>query len=310
MGSYPVSGDYDLLEEMGIFSLAILGLGLVLNIMVIQFVIISVLLIYSLLMITIENKTFDTGVMRLLGLNSGGFIVLIFTQALMFVIPSLIIAFLCVPPTLWFILTKLQGEKQGFSSDLLPDLGASLQGIAVGVIIPAISAIIPIQRALSKSLTDSLNVSRSQTTGIIYTVENASKVKILPYLLFGSISVIFGTTIYYFLPYGLLTFNAALILNIFFIILMGMILGVTLLALNLRGVLEKVLIHTLLVWEKKSMKTLLKKNLIAHKRTNQLTSVIYALSLGCVIFLIVAATLQIAEINSLTATPGIDLIVT
>ena len=76
--------------------------------------------------------------------------------------------------------------------------------------------------------------------------------------MFGSISVLFGITVYYFLPLGLLTLNVGLILDIFFIILMGMILGVTLLALNLRGFLESLLIHVLLCWERRSMKKLLK----------------------------------------------------
>ena len=79
---------------------------------------------------------------------------------------------------------------------------------------------------------------------------------------------------------------------------MGLILGVTLLAINLRGAIEFILIYVLLFWEKKSMITLIRKNLIAHKRTNELTSIIYALSLGCIIFIIVAATLQITEINN------------
>ncbi len=59
---------------MQIYSYAILFIGLVFNILLIIFVIISVLLIYSLLMITTETKTFDTGVMRLLGLTSSGFV--------------------------------------------------------------------------------------------------------------------------------------------------------------------------------------------------------------------------------------------
>ena len=150
-------------------------------------------------------------------------------------------------------------------------------------------------------------MARSQTQGIVYTIEHGDAKNVIPYFLFGTISVIFATTVYYFLPYSLLTFNASLLLNIFFIILLGMILGVTLLAVNLRGGIEFILINVLLCWEKRSMKTLLRKNLLAHKKTNKLTSVIYALSLGCIIFLIVAATLQIQEINNLQSTPGIDV---
>ena len=41
------------------------------------------------------------------------------------------------------------------------------------------------------------------------------------------------------------------------------------------------------------MRALIKKNLVAHKHTNKLTSIIYALTLGCVIFLCVALNLVI-----------------
>ena len=98
-------------------------------------------------------------------------------------------------------------------------------------------------------------------------------------------------TVYYFLPYALLTSNAALILQIFFFILLGLIFGLTLIVVNLRGFFEKILIYALLFWEKRSMRILIKKNLVAHKKTNKLTSVIYALTLGCIIFLIEAANL-------------------
>lgn len=45
-------------------------LALLFGIIVILFVVISVLLIYSLLMISVETKTFENGVLRLLGLAS------------------------------------------------------------------------------------------------------------------------------------------------------------------------------------------------------------------------------------------------
>ena len=77
LGDYPLSAQNDLLLEVEIYSIAILFIGLVFNILLIMFVMIAVLLIYSLLMITTETKTFDTGVMRLLGLSSSGFTAMI-----------------------------------------------------------------------------------------------------------------------------------------------------------------------------------------------------------------------------------------
>lgn len=158
--------------------------------------------------------------------------------------------------------------------------------------IPAFSAIIPIQRALAKTLSESLNTARSTLSGTIVVIESKA-VKVVPFVLFGLLCVLFGVTVYIILPQALLNENPGVILNIFFLILGGLILGLTLLAANLRGFIEIIVTYLLLFWERKSMRTLIKKNLVAHKHTNKLTSIIYALTLGCVIFLCVALNLVI-----------------
>ena len=97
---------------------------------------------------------------------------------------------------------------------------------------------------------------------------------------------------------ALLSLNLGLILNVFFIILGALIFGLTLLVSNLRGFIEVIMTYLLFFWERESMRELIKKNLIAHKRTNKLTSIIYALTLGCVIFLCVALNLVIKSTES------------
>ena len=118
--------------------------------------------------------------------------------------------------------------------------------------------------------------------------------------MFGSVSVLFGVSIYYFLPLGLLSMNFGMILAIFFAILLGMLAGLTLLVTNMQGILEHVLVYIFFFWEAKSLRTLLFKNLGAHKQRNYLTSIIYALTLGCVIFLLVSASLQIQSISAMS----------
>ena len=89
-----------------------------------------------------------------------------------------------------------------------------------------------------------------------------------------------------------------------------MILGLTLLTANLRGFLETIVVYILFFWERKSMRALLRKNLIAHKQTNKLTSIIYALTLGCIIFLCVSLNLLLKSINNLSVSmPGSDIFV-
>lgn len=113
------------------------------------------------------------------------------------------------------------------------------------------------------------------------------------YIVFGTIAVTYGLSIYYFLPLAMLSFNFALILQIFFAILVGMLFGLSLLAFNLQRFLEIILTYVFLFWEKSSMRQMVTKNLTAHKLRNKMTSIIYSIALGFIIFLIVVYNLQI-----------------
>ena len=133
--------------------------------------------------------------------------------------------------------------------------------------------------------------------------------KVIPYIVFGLLCVTFGVTVYIILPQALLAENAGLILDIFFFILIGLILGLTLLTANLRRPLETFFVYLLLFWERKSMRAILKKNLMAHKGTNKLTSIIYALTLGCVLFLCVSLNLLLRSVSSYGLMPDSDITV-
>lgn len=109
----------------------------------------------------------------------------------------------------------------------------------------------------------------------------------------GSLTVVYGLSIYYFLPIAMLELNLQLILRIFFLILLGMLLGLTILSLNLVRLLEILIVHAFLVFEAKSLKGLVLKNLETHKTRNKMTSLIFALALGFIIFLVVSYNLQL-----------------
>jgi len=68
--------------------------------------------------------------------------------------------------------------------------------------------------------------------------------------------------------------------------------------------LEKLLTYVLLCWESASMKSLVVKNLIAHKQRNKLTAIIYALTLGCIIFLVVASHVMASGVEQLSNIAG------
>jgi len=146
---------------MQIYSYAVLFIGLIFDVLLLIFVVVSCLLIYSLLLISVETKTFEIGVMRLTGLTKCGFIGMIMTQSAMFVIPSVILGFLFALPCIYEIYRVLFSDDLGFMPTVAPEGSATLQALIIGIFIPMLSSIIPIRRALSKNLTDSLNTSRS-----------------------------------------------------------------------------------------------------------------------------------------------------
>lgn len=78
-----------------------------------------------------------------------------------------------------------------------------------------------------------LNYTRSKTQAVFVQILDKRKSNIKPYLTFGIITIIYGIGIYYFLPMAMLTMNFKLLLRVFFLILLAMLLGLSLLAFNI-----------------------------------------------------------------------------
>lgn len=73
-GFYPIKAKMYLLDTFKTFNSAILMFNLIFKIVIIIFLMISIMLLHSLLMIGIEEKTFEIGIMRMLGESKIGII--------------------------------------------------------------------------------------------------------------------------------------------------------------------------------------------------------------------------------------------
>jgi len=78
LGFYNIESDMPLLLTMSLLSYAVLLLGIVFDVIIILFISISILLIYSLLMVSVETKTFDYGVFRMVGITKGDSVSMLF----------------------------------------------------------------------------------------------------------------------------------------------------------------------------------------------------------------------------------------
>lgn len=125
LGLYPIKADLQLLGEMEIYQYQLMFIGLIFDVIVILFVIVAILLIYSLLLISVETKTFEIGIMRLVGLSKRSFIGMIFTQSYFFVLPAVAFGFALYLPFMMLIYSFLFTEELGFHPDYAPGTHAT-----------------------------------------------------------------------------------------------------------------------------------------------------------------------------------------
>jgi hypothetical protein len=101
---------------------------------------------------------------------------------------------------------------------------------------------------------------------------------------FALITSFFGISIYYFLPLSLLSFDFGLLIAIFFWILISLLSGFILMSLNIQHFLEKIIVYLVLCYIGSDLKSLVLKNLAAHRLKNRRTAIMFSLSVAFVIF--------------------------
>jgi ABC-type antimicrobial peptide transport system permease subunit len=121
LGYYPVTISLDVLKDMQGYASAVLFMGLIFDIIILLFVIIAILLIYSLLMISVETKTFEMGVIRMVGLSKLGITAMVFLQGLYFVFPAIVLGFIFCSPFLKVIYGYLFTDDLGIEQQVAPD---------------------------------------------------------------------------------------------------------------------------------------------------------------------------------------------
>jgi ABC-type antimicrobial peptide transport system permease subunit len=118
---------------------------------------ISVLLVYSLLMFSVESKSFDLGVMRMVGLSKNNVIVLIIVQSFMFVVPSIICGFVVSLGSLQIAKYFMENNLH-IDFDAIPTFWSVFQALFLSTLIPLVSSIMPIQIVLQRNLNDALDI--------------------------------------------------------------------------------------------------------------------------------------------------------
>lgn len=286
---------FPVLQKLQLYSYFSLFLNLILNIIIITMLALSILLVYSLLMVNVETKTFEMGMFRMLGSSRIHIVQLLIFQGLFFSVPAILLGLLfaqlvAVPITSYMAVTT--------GVAIAPWLTATAVSVSVtiGLLIPIIGAVLPIRAALERNLSESIDVAHSRTKATEFKVNRAEDGGIdWAVMLLGTAFTVFGVCIDYFFPLGLVTLNLTLLGNVFMGLLIGMLLGLIMLAINVQNIVERIFVILLLFWEHAAVRALVLKNLVAHRKRNRKTSMLYASSLGFIIFISIYFQVNLAS---------------
>jgi ABC-type antimicrobial peptide transport system permease subunit len=118
----------------------------------------------------VEEKTYEFGMLRALGFNRKNIMSTIFTQALTFATPG-ILSGLLIAAILNSVMRKVLYTLVNNESSYLLSSMSVLIGASLGLFIPIISNIIPIQRALGKNLRISLDLYHRQSSELTIRIK-------------------------------------------------------------------------------------------------------------------------------------------
>jgi len=192
--------------------------------------ILSTQLIYSLMLSDVEEKTYEFGMLRALGFNTSNIMTTISIQAMTFSIPGLITGFIVsaiLNAVLRYVLYSLTENYYHYWLSV----GSVYIGLAIGIIIPMASNIIPIQNALGKNLRSSLDLYHRSAGELMVSVKKLQDMGLsVPQFVLAIMLVVMGVLCYYVAPTSFLYQNYYLFFFILNILLLQMILGMVFIA--------------------------------------------------------------------------------
>lgn len=158
--------------------------------------------------------------------------------------------------------------------------------MGIGITMPIIANLVPIQQALSKTLRDGLNLLRRSISEISVKITKLENIGVsLPELVAAICLVVCGFLTYYVVPLSLYYKNFSLFSLVLNVIFMAMVLGIVILSTFAVPYVEKVVSSLIFIffWRDRNLKQVTFSNLKGHKNRNLKTSLMYSIALSFLI---------------------------
>mmetsp|Transcript_32034 Transcript_32034/g.75305 ORF Transcript_32034/g.75305 Transcript_32034/m.75305 type:complete len:590 (+) Transcript_32034:1826-3595(+) len=177
---------------------------------------------------------------------------------------------------------------------------------------PIIGNIVPIRRALSRSLSESLDVYHQSQAEVVVTLVHLEKLGVSPAQTATAVSMaVVGGSIYYLIPLAFMIRNFDLLLSTLNAILMASLVGMVILGAVFQPALERAVVWVMLsLGPDKRLHSIVIKNLVAHRPRMRKTALMFSTSMAFAVFAGAMFALQAESIvGNVQAFMGADLIV-
>lgn len=302
-GDYPVNVGTPLGETLGGLQFIALFLNQVFIVVLVVLALLGAVVIYSLVLGDVDARTFELGMLRALGMRHITLGQLLAFQTAAFVIPGVLIG-LSVASLLnlgiaagirWYAAL----QPSDWSDTMAP--AAWWYASAIGIFVPVLAVIFPIRRALGGVLRDALDVSHQVVSEVTVKIMRLKDVGLSPAQAILSILLtICGFVTFYALPLSFLFRDFAAFLGILTAVLLGMLVGLAILAQVAQPWLERGVLKGLLFCgrDERTLGTVVRKNLDGHRPRNGKTALLISLTIG---FLVFAAAMFRLQANSIVS---------
>eukprot|EP01006_Ploeotia_vitrea_P006656 TRINITY_DN14289_c0_g1_i1.p1 TRINITY_DN14289_c0_g1~~TRINITY_DN14289_c0_g1_i1.p1 ORF type:complete len:1295 (-),score=88.49 TRINITY_DN14289_c0_g1_i1:31-3585(-) len=290
---FPANAEAPVAITMVAYSFFRLFLDQIFNATIFIMVILTSILMYSLLLTNADEKTYEYGMLRALGLRNTNLMNLITYQALWFSIPGVAIA-LFLSFLFNILLEEILSPMTGYAPSYTTiATTAIVVPLFLGFVLPLVSNIVPIQHALGKSLRDSLDVYHqafAETTVVVTKLEDLG---LAPWqTAVAVIMVVSGFTVYYLIPLSFIFNNLVLFFTILNVILLSMLVGLCMITQSLQTVMQSGVLWCIVWFNDRKMLSLIKKNLHGHTKRTTPIFLMFTISVASIIFGGVTFSLQ------------------
>eukprot|EP00698_Gefionella_okellyi_P021275 TRINITY_DN6854_c0_g1_i3.p1 TRINITY_DN6854_c0_g1~~TRINITY_DN6854_c0_g1_i3.p1 ORF type:complete len:1058 (+),score=247.33 TRINITY_DN6854_c0_g1_i3:1039-4212(+) len=286
-----------------------LFLDQIFNMVVIVLVFLGCVLIYSLQVGDVQEKTYEYGMLRALGLQHTALILLLVFQAVAYCVPGIAGAYVVLA-----VLNVVVAVVFAAIAVIPIDFGiapiALYVGLGIGIAMPLASNIIPIRRALSKTLRDSLDVYHQANDDVSISVRSLERYGLSPAVTAFAITLtVIGFLVYYIVPMAFTYGDMSTFFLVLILVLLGMVFGFSLLAQVVQPVVERLMLGVMMHGAEKRLKGLVVKHLHAHRSRNRKTAVMFTTAIAFIIFAGCTFSLQANSIGAtLQQSLGADVV--